>query len=87
MKRSKWKGMYVKTNNSKKKISVNNIISRRTSIIPELIGQTIRIHNGKKFKEILIIKEMINHKVGEFFKTRVDFEFKKKKKKNVSNKK
>lgn len=80
MKRSKWKGMYIKTNYSKE-TSVNNIISRRTSVIPELIGKTIKIHNGKKFKEILVTKEMINHKVGEFFKTRVDFEFKKKKKK------
>jgi small subunit ribosomal protein S19 len=72
--------MYVKNSNFKE-TSVNNIISRRTSIIPELIGKTVKIHNGKNFKEILVTKEMINHKVGEFFKTRVDFEFKKKKKK------
>lgn len=77
MKRSKWKGMYVKTNF--RKTSVNNIISRRTSIIPELVGKTIKIHNGNKFKEILITKDMINHKAGEFSKTRANFEFKKKK--------
>jgi len=77
MKRSKWKGMYIKT--CYKKVSVNNIISRRTSLVPELIGETIKIHNGKKFKEILVTKEMINYKAGEFFRTRVSFGFKKKK--------
>lgn len=80
MKRSKWKGMYVKPNNNKEMLN-NSATSRKTSIIPELIGKTVKIHNGKNFKEILITKEMVNHKIGEFFKTRVEFEFKKKKKK------
>jgi small subunit ribosomal protein S19 len=56
-----------------------NNVSRRTSIIPEFIGKTIKIHNGKKFKEILVTKDMINHKAGEFARTRANFEFKKKK--------
>lgn len=80
MKRSKWKGLYVKPNNYKE-LLINQVVSRRTSIIPQLIGETVKIHNGKKLKEITITKEMLNHKLGEFFKTRADFEFKKKKKK------
>ena len=82
MKRPKWKGIFTKpenyinktTNNSKK-------ISRNSSIIPKFINQTFKVHNGKIFKEITVTKEMLGHKFGEFFKTRVEFEFKKKKKK------
>ena len=82
MKRSKWKGFFTKPedytaqtiNNSKK-------ISRNSSIIPKFIEQTFSIHNGKIFKEIHVTKDMLGHKFGEFFKTRVEFEFKKKKKK------
>ena len=81
MKRSKWKGLYVKPNNYKKASTNNFILSRKTSIIPEFIGKNITIHNGKKLKEIIITKEMLNHKLGEFFKTRAEFEFKRKKKK------
>jgi small subunit ribosomal protein S19 len=80
MKRVKWKGVYVEPKNYKE-TSDNCMISRKTSVIPKFIGKTVKIHNGKKFKEILITKEMLNHKLGEFFKTRADFEFKKKKKK------
>lgn len=80
MKRSKWKGLYVKPNNYKD-TSVNLVSSRNTSIIPEFIGKTIKVHNGKKLKELTITKEMLHYKLGEFFKTRVDFQFKKKKKK------
>ena len=80
MKRSKWKGLYVKPDNYKK-TSTSPIMSRKTSIIPEFIGKTVKVHNGKKFKEIMLTKEMLNHKLGEFFRTRTEFEFKKKKKK------
>ena len=81
MKRSKWKGLFTKPeiynqikNNSKK-------ISRNSSIIPRFIDQTFKVHNGKSYKEITVTKEMLGFKFGEFFKTRVEFEFKKKKKK------
>ena len=80
MKRSKWKGLYVKPDNYKKS-SVNPIMSRKTSVLPELIGQSVQVHNGKKLKNIILTKEMFSHKVGEFFRTRTEFEFKKKKKK------
>ena len=53
---------------------------RSASIIPKFIGQTYKVHNGKNLKKITIIKEMLGHKFGEFFKTRQDFTFKKKKK-------
>ena len=78
MKRSKWKGLYVKPSNYNKESSIT---SRKTLIVPNFIGKTLKVHNGKKLKEILITNQMLNHKLGEFFKTRANFEFKKKKKK------
>lgn len=82
MKRSKWKGIcVVKTSENTGETFFNLTVPRKTSVIPKFIGKTVKIHNGKKFKEILLTKEMLHHKLGEFFKTRADFEFKKKKKK------
>lgn len=78
MKRSKWKGVYTQPI---EKTLFSFKMSRKVSIIPKLIGKTIKIHNGNKLKEITITKDMLNHKLGEFFKTRANFEFKKKKKK------
>lgn len=80
MKRSKWKGIYVKPKNYKD-TSTFLRVSRSSSIIPQFIGQTFKVHNGKIFKEITITKEMLGHKFGEFSKTRAEFAFKKKKKK------
>jgi ribosomal protein S19 len=80
MKRSKWKGVYIKLQNFEE-TSFKLNISRKISIIPRFVGKTIKVHNGKKIKEIIITREMLNHKLGEFFKTRTDFEFKKKNKK------
>lgn len=78
MKRSKWKGVYTQII---KKPLFSFRMSRKISIVPKLVGKTIKVHNGNKLKEITITKEMLNHKLGEFFKTRANFEFKKKKKK------
>lgn len=80
MKRSKWKGVYVKPENYKKP-STYLKVSRNSSIVPKFLGQTFKIHNGKSFKEVIVTKEMLGHKFGEFSKTRLDFTFKKKKKK------
>lgn len=44
--------------------------SRRSMIIPEMIGLTIAIHNGKQHVPILISEDMIGHKLGEFAPTR-----------------
>ena len=55
MKRAKWKGFYVKPKNLKRPIK----ISRSSSIVPKFIGQTFKIHSGKSFKEITVVKEML----------------------------
>lgn len=44
--------------------------SRRSTIIPEMIGLTFAVHNGKKFIPIYISENMIGHKLGEFAPTR-----------------
>lgn len=44
--------------------------SRRSTIIPEMIGHTIAVHNGKKFIPVYITENMIGHKLGEFSPTR-----------------
>ena len=44
--------------------------SRRSMIIPDMIGLTIAIHNGKQHVPILISEDMIGHKLGEFAPTR-----------------
>ena len=82
MKRVKWKGFFIKPENYATQASNDfKKMSRNSSIIPKFIEQTFRIHNGKTFKEINVTKDMLGHKFGEFFKTRIEFEFKKKKKK------
>ncbi|MFQ5596642.1 MAG: 30S ribosomal protein S19 [Nitrospiria bacterium] len=45
--------------------------SRRSTIIPDMIGHTIAIHNGKKFIPVYITENMVGHKLGEFAPTRV----------------
>lgn len=82
MKRSKWKGVYyIKPDNSKETTSIQMKMSRNSSIIPKFIGRTFKVHTGKSFKEVTVLKEMLGHKFGEFSKTRANFEYKKKKKK------
>ena len=44
--------------------------SRRSTILPDLIGHTIAVHNGKKFIPIFITENMVGHKLGEFSPTR-----------------
>jgi small subunit ribosomal protein S19 len=45
--------------------------SRRSTITPEMVGQTIAVHNGKKFIPIYISENMVSHKLGEFAPTRI----------------
>jgi len=47
--------------------------SRRSTILPEFVGTTIAIHNGKKFLPIFITEDMVGHKLGEFAPTRTFF--------------
>ena len=44
--------------------------SRRSTILPELIGHTIAVHNGRKFIPVYVTEQMVGHKLGEFAATR-----------------
>lgn len=45
--------------------------SRRSTILPEFVGHTIAVHNGKKFIPVYITENMVGHKLGEFAPTRI----------------
>ncbi len=44
--------------------------SRRSMVIPEMVGLTIAVHNGRKFIPVFVSEDMIGHKLGEFSPTR-----------------
>ncbi len=44
--------------------------SRRSTIVPEMVGLTLAIHNGKKFIPVFVTENMVGHKLGEFSPTR-----------------
>ena len=44
--------------------------SRRSSVLPEMVGHTIAVHNGRKFVPVYITENMVGHKLGEFSPTR-----------------
>ncbi|HUX05844.1 MAG TPA: 30S ribosomal protein S19 [Acidobacteriota bacterium] len=44
--------------------------SRRSTIVPEMVGRTLAVHNGRKFIPIFITENMVGHKLGEFASTR-----------------
>ncbi|UCD33102.1 MAG: 30S ribosomal protein S19 [Desulfobacterales bacterium] len=44
--------------------------SRRSTIIPEMVGITLAVHNGRKFIPVFISEDMVGHKLGEFSPTR-----------------
>ena len=44
--------------------------SRRSTILPEIVGHTIAVHNGRKFIPVYITEQMVGHKLGEFSPTR-----------------
>ena len=78
MSRSVWKGPFVdpsllkKVEKLKGKTNVAPIKtwSRKSTIIPEFVGISFLIYNGKKFIPIKISEEMVGHKLGEFSPTR-----------------
>ncbi len=45
--------------------------SRRSTVVPEMIGHTIAVHNGKKFVPVYVSENMVGHKLGEFSPTRL----------------
>lgn len=79
MTRSLKKGPFVDNSLSKKIIELDNrnekkvvrTWSRRSTIVPEFIGHTIAVHNGKKFIPVYITENMVGHKLGEFAPTRI----------------
>ena len=44
--------------------------SRRSTIIPEMVGITLAVHNGRKFVPVFVSEDMVGHKLGEFSPTR-----------------
>jgi small subunit ribosomal protein S19 len=45
--------------------------SRRSTIIPDMVGMTLAVHNGKKFVPVFVTENMVGHKLGEFSPTRI----------------
>ena len=64
------KGQRVEGMNSRNEKKVLRTWSRRSTIIPEMVGHTIAVHNGKKFIPVYITENMVGHKLGEFSFTR-----------------
>ncbi|MCK4357646.1 MAG: 30S ribosomal protein S19 [Candidatus Cloacimonetes bacterium] len=79
MARSLKKGPFVDTHLMKKVENLNKenrkkVIktwSRRSTIIPEFVGHTFAVHNGKKFVPVFVSESMVGHKLGEFSPTRI----------------
>ena len=79
MARSVWKGPYFdvtlfkKVKKSKEESSKSPIKtwSRRSTIIPDFVGVTISVYNGKSFIPVYVTEDMVGHKLGEFSPTRV----------------
>ncbi len=44
--------------------------SRRSTVVPEMVGHTIAVHNGRKFIPVYVTENMVGHKLGEFSPTR-----------------
>lgn len=44
--------------------------SRRSTVVPDMIGHTLAVHNGKKFIPVFVTENMVGHKLGEFAPTR-----------------
>ena len=76
MPRSLWKGPYCETTDTLKKIW-----SRRSVILPPILGKSLLIHNGKTFISLKVTEDMVGHKFGEFAMTRKKPQHKKKIKK------
>jgi small subunit ribosomal protein S19 len=47
--------------------------SRRSTILPEFVGHTFAVHNGRKFLPVFVTEDMVGHKLGEFAPTRTFF--------------
>ena len=45
--------------------------ARRSTIVPEFVGHTFMVHNGKIFNKVYVTEDMVGHKLGEFSPTRI----------------
>ena len=78
MSRSLKKGPFVDTSLLEKIEEMNRVNekrvvktwSRRSTVIPEMVGHTMAVHNGKKFIPVYVTENMVGHKLGEFSPTR-----------------
>ena len=78
MARSVWKGPFVDGYLIKKvekiresnKTEIIKTWSRRSTVIPDFVGQTFAVHNGNKFIPVNVTEEMVGRKLGEFSPTR-----------------
>ena len=78
MSRSLKKGPFVDTHLQRKIDDLNKKFdkkvvktwSRRSTIIPDMVGHTMAVHNGKKFIPVYVTENMVGHKLGEFAPTR-----------------
>lgn len=57
--------------NQSKSNKVIKTWSRRSTIFPEMVGNTLAVHNGKKFIPVFVSENMVGHKLGEFSPTRI----------------
>ena len=78
MARSVWKGPFVEASLIKKSEKARQTVrseviktwSRRSTILPQFVGLTFGVYNGKKFIPVNVTEEMVGHKLGEFAPTR-----------------
>jgi small subunit ribosomal protein S19 len=79
MARSVWKGPFVELSLLKKAETAQDgggskapikTWSRRSTILPQFVGLTFNVYNGKKFIPVYVSEEMVGHKLGEFSPTR-----------------
>lgn len=63
----------VEKSNADRSRQVIKTWSRRSTIIPEMVGLTFAVHNGKKFIPVFVSENMVGHKLGEFAPTRTYF--------------
>ena len=78
MPRSLKKGPFIDDSLMKKvlqsqEVRSNKVIktwSRRSTIVPEMVGLTLAVHNGRKFLPVFVTENMVGHKLGEFSPTR-----------------
>ena len=79
MTRSIKKGAFVDAHLQKKVAALNatrekkvvKTWSRRSTVIPDMVGHTIAVHNGRKFIPVYVAENMVGHKLGEFAPTRI----------------